>query len=114
VAAAQHAVNASLVIDYADTSIGIVVWLVLTWALVRGRDRARTALAGYFGAMTLSMLIAAGQGSAVYAPADLVAGSLGWLIALAACVLLFTRTSGRFYHPQPRAVTPWRGTFGSM
>jgi hypothetical protein len=114
VAAAQHAVNASLVIDYAGTSIGIVVWLVLTWALVRGRDRARTALAGYFGAMTLSMLIAAGQGSAVYAPADLVAGSLGWLIALAACVLLFTRTSGRFYHPQPRAVTPWRGTFGSM
>jgi hypothetical protein len=37
-----------------------------------------------------------------------------WLIALSACVLLFTRTSGRFYHPEPRAVTLWRGTFGTM
>jgi hypothetical protein len=37
-----------------------------------------------------------------------------WLIALTASVLLFTRTSGRFYHPEPRAVTPWRGTFGTM
>jgi len=37
-----------------------------------------------------------------------------WLIALTACVLLFTRTPGRFYHPEPGAVTPWRGTFGTM
>jgi hypothetical protein len=71
-------------------------------------------LAAYSGAMTLSMLIAIGQGSAVYAPADLIAGAVEWLIALAACVLLFTRTSGRFYHPRPRAITPWRGTFGGM
>lgn len=114
VAVAQHAVNVNLVIDYISAPVGVIVWLVLTWALVRGRNRARTAQAGYFATMTLSMLIAVGQGSAVYAPADLVAGAVGWLIALAACVLLFTRTSGRFYDPQPRAVTSWRGTFGSM
>jgi hypothetical protein len=113
-AAAQHAVNVNLVIDYVRAPVGVIVWLVLTWALVRGRNRARTALAWYFAMMTLSMLIAIGQGSAVYAPADLIAGAVGWLIALAACVMLFTRTSGRFYRPQPRAVTPWRGTFGSM
>jgi hypothetical protein len=113
-AAAQHAVNVNLVIDYVGAPIAIVVWLVLTWALVRGRDRARIALVAYFGAMTLSMLIAIGQDSAVYAPADLIAGAVEWLIALAACVLLFTGTSGRFYRPEPRAVTPWRGTFGTM
>ena len=111
-AAAQHAVNANLVIDYVGASISIVVWLVLTWALVRGRARARVVLAGFFALMTLSMLVAVIQGSAVYAPADLSAGAVVWLIALAACVLLFTRASGRFYYPQPRAVTPWNGTFG--
>jgi len=114
-AAAQHAVNVDLVIDYVSKPIGIVIWLVLTWALVRGRNRARIALAAYFGVMTLSLLIAIGQDSPVYAPADLFAGAVAWLIALAACVLLLTATSGRFYDPQPRAVTSsWRGTFGSM
>ena len=113
-AMAQHAVNVNLIIDYVGASIGIVVWLALTWALVRGRDRARVALAADLGAMTFSLLIAIGQGSAVYAPADLMAGAVLWLIALAACALLFTRTSGRFYHPQPRVATAWRGTFGGM
>jgi hypothetical protein len=111
-AAAQHAVNINLVITYVGASICIVVWLMLTWALVRGRARARVAMAGYFGSMTLSLLIGVGQGSAVYAPADLSAGAVVWLIALAACGLLFTRTSARFYYPQPRAVAPWYGTFG--
>jgi hypothetical protein len=111
-AAAQHAVNVSLVIDYVGASIGIFVWLVLTWALVRGHARARVATAGFFVSKTLSMLIAVGQGAAIYAPADLSAGAVVWLTALAACVLLFTRTSSRFYYPQPRAVTPWYGTFG--
>jgi len=112
--AAQHAVNVNLIIDYVTVPIGIVAWLLLTWALVRGRNRARAALAAYFGTITLSMLIAIGQGSAVFASADLIAGAVIWLITLAAGVLLFTGTSGRFYHPQPRAVAVWRGTFGGM
>lgn len=113
-AAAQQAVNVNLVIDSAGAAIGIVVWLVLTRALLRGRARARTALVAYAATMTLSMLIAISQGSPAFAPADLVAGAVGWLIALAVCALLFTRTSARFYHPRPRAVTPWHGTFGGM
>jgi hypothetical protein len=112
VALAQHAVNVTLVIDYVSISIGIAAWLLLTWMLVRGRARARTAVAWYLASMTLSMAIAIAQGSAVYAPADLVVGAMAWLIALAACVLLFTATSARFYRPEPRVVTPWRGTFG--
>ena len=35
--AAQHAVNVNLVIDYISASLGIAMWLVLIWALVRGR-----------------------------------------------------------------------------
>ena len=112
--AAQHAVNVSLVTDYAGAALGIVVWLVLIWALVRGRDRARIAVAANFGAMSLSMLIAIGQDSAAYAPADLIAGAAEWLIALAATVLLFTGASRCYYRPEPRPVTPWRGTFGTM
>jgi hypothetical protein len=113
-AVAQHLVNVDLIIDYVGASVGIAVWLALTWALVRGLGRARIALAADLGVMTLSMLIATGQGSTVYAPADLAAGAVAWLITLAACVLLFTRTSGRFYHPQAQVVTTWRGTFGTM
>jgi hypothetical protein len=113
-AAAQHAVNVHLVIDYISASIGIAVWLVLIWALTRGRDRARIALAADFGLMSLSMLIGISQGAAVYAPADLIAGAAEWLIALAATVLLFTGTSSRYYSPEPRPATPWRGTFGTM
>jgi hypothetical protein len=112
--AAQHAVNVHLVIDYIGASIGIVVWLVLIWALVRGRDQARIALMADFGAISLSLLIGMGQGSAAYAPADLIAGAVECLIALAATVLLFTGTSSCYYRPEPRPVTPRRETFGTM
>ena len=112
-AAAHHAVNVNLVIDYIGASLGIAVWLVLIWALVRGRDGARIALVANLGAMSLSMIIAISQGSAVYAPADLIAGAVVWLIALAATVLLFTGAASRYYRPEPRPVTPWRGTFGA-
>lgn len=113
-AAVQHTVNVHLVIDYIGASIGIGVWLVLIWALARGRNRARIALAADFGLMSLSLLIGISQGSAVYAPADLIAGAVECLIALAATVLLFTGTSSRYYSPEPRPATPWRGTFGTM
>jgi hypothetical protein len=113
-AAARDAVNISLIFDYIGAAVGIAVWLVLIWALVRGRDRARIALAAYFGTMSLSMVIAIAQGSVAYAPADLIAGAVEWLIALAATVLLFTGASSRYYRPEPRPLTPWHGTFGTM
>jgi hypothetical protein len=113
-ATAQHAVNVNLVIDYAGASVGIGVWLLLIWALARGRGRARIAFAAVFGAMSLSMLIALGQGSVTYAPADLIAGAVEWLIALAVTVLLFTGASNRYYHPGGQPVPAWRGTFGTM
>jgi hypothetical protein len=113
-AAAQHTVTVNLVIDYTVTSIGIAVWMVLTWALMRGSATARGGLAAFCCALILYMLFALSQGSAVYAPADVIAGGTVLLIALTACMLLFTGASGRSYHLQPRAMTPWYGTFGSV
>lgn len=112
-AAAQHAVNINLAIDYVGAPIGLAAWLVLTWALIRGRRWPRPALVVFLGVMTVSVLVAVGQGSAVYAPADLIAGVVSWLIALAATALLFTGGSNRYYHPNPRPATEWHGTFGT-
>jgi hypothetical protein len=64
--------------------------------------------------MSLSLLSGMAQGSATYAPADVIAGAATWLIALGATVFLFTGASSRYYCPGPRPVTPWRGTFGTM
>jgi hypothetical protein len=64
--------------------------------------------------MSLSMLIAIGQGAAAHAPADVIVGAVEWSTTLAATVLLFTGASSRYYRPGPRSVTPWRGTFGTM
>jgi hypothetical protein len=112
--AAQHAVNVHLLIDYVSVAVGIAVWLALTWALVRGRARARFTVAADLAAMSLGLLTGIAQGSVTFAPADVIAGAAAWLIALAATVFLFTGASSRYYRPGPRPVTPWRGTFGTM
>ena len=113
-AAAQHDVKTMLVVHYAGAALGVVLCLVATYALMRGRDWARIVVAADFGWITLNMLYTTLQGGAVYAPADMVAGTVEWLLFLPACVLLFTATSGRFYQPEPRGVTAWQGTFGTM
>ena len=113
-AAAQHVVSVHLLIDYISVAAGIAVWLVLIWALVRGRAWARAAVAADLGAMCLGLLGGMAQGSATYAPADVIAVAATWLITLAATVFLFTGASSRYYRPGPRPVTLWRGTFGTM
>ena len=113
-AAAHHALNTSLTIDYFGAGAGIAVWLLLIRGLIRGRNRARIAVALNFGVTSLSLAIAISDGTPTWAPADLVAGIVFWLIALAVTVLLVTGASSRYYQPAPRPVTPWRGTFGTM
>jgi hypothetical protein len=111
---AQHLINIHLISDYIGVAVGLAVWLWLTRALIRGRARARIVLAADLGVMSLSLLSGMAQGSVTYAPADVIAGAATWLIALAATVFLFTGASSRYYRPEPRPVTPWRGTFGTM
>ena len=110
----RQAVGINLDIDYASALIGIAWLLMVARSLNRGRGRARIAFAADFVLITLSMIIGVGQGSMAYAPADMIAGTVVWLIALAASVLLFTSASSRYYYSGPRSVTPWRGTFGTM
>jgi hypothetical protein len=113
-AAAQHALNVSVAIHYVAVPLALAAWLFLLRALVRGNHRARFGVAIYFAVTCLSAIIAIGQQSAQLAPADLIAGGGQWLITLAVTVLLFTAASSRYYRPEPRPVTPWRGTFGTM
>ena len=71
------------------------------------RDRgqaARLAFAAFFGLTTMSVLAALAGDAAVYTPADLIAGGVPWLVALAALVLIFSRASNRYFRPEAAAV----------
>jgi hypothetical protein len=95
--AAGHALLAHLIADEVAAPIAIGLWLWMAWANGQGRDSARLASAALFSLLTMSLLVAQAQGAAVYAPADLIAGGVLWLVALAAVVLVFTRPSNRYY-----------------
>jgi hypothetical protein len=100
-AAQLHAVHAHLVTEYAGAPIVIGLWLWMAWANGRGYDWARVAFAAFFGIISVSLLIALAQDSAVYAPADLIAGAAQWLVALAAVALIFSRKSWPYYGHEP-------------
>jgi hypothetical protein len=80
--------------------IAIGVWLFLAWANSKGRDTAREACVGCFCLLTLGLLGALAQGGAAYAPADMIAVAVLWLVALGAVVLIFVPASNRYYRPR--------------
>jgi hypothetical protein len=100
-AAQWHAVHANLVTDYIGAPIVIGLWLWMAWANGRGYDWARVVFAAFFGIISVSLLIALVQDSAVYARADLIAGAVQWLVALAAVALIFSRQSWPYYAHEP-------------
>ena len=102
--AAVHGAAIHLVVDEVFAPIVIAVWLWLAWANGRRKDPARLAFAALFGLISLSMLGALAEDGAIYAPADLIAGGVLWLIALAALVLIFTPASNRYFRPETAAV----------
>jgi hypothetical protein len=112
-AAVHHAVNVQLVKYDVLAAVAVGVWPLLAWALVRGRNLARFALAAYFGLDCLAQLDAISHGAAVNAPPDMVSAAVVWLLILAASVLLFTGASSRYYHPKRRAVTLRQQTAGT-
>jgi hypothetical protein len=94
----HHALAAKLVTGRVEDAIGICVWLLLAWALVRGRNLARFACAAWFvGLDCFDMLQGLGGHAVVNAPADMTAFTVVWLLALASSVLLFTAASNRYY-----------------
>jgi hypothetical protein len=69
--------------------IATAFWLWMAWANGRRHRWARIAFVFFFAITTYSLSNGLVNGSATYAPADLAAGTLLWLVQLSAVVLLF-------------------------
>ena len=74
----------------------------MAWANGRGKNRGRAALAAFFGLDSLAVLAALSQGGFTYAPADMAAGVVQCLIALATVMLIFNPASSRHYRTSMR------------
>jgi len=85
----------------AGAPIGAGLWLWLAWANGRGYDWARPAFMALFGLLTTGLLLGLGDGTLLYAPADLLATTVLWLVGLAAMVLIFSKTAGPYYQHEP-------------
>ena len=85
----------------ASAPIGAGVWLWLAWANGRGYDWARPAFMALFGLLTMGLLLGLGEGTLLYAPADLIAATALWLVGLAAIVLIFSKTASPYYQQEP-------------
>jgi hypothetical protein len=96
-AAQWHGVRTHLTVDEAVVPVVIGLWLWLAWANNRGHDWARPAFMAFFGLITVGVLIPLGEGAAMYAPADLIAGGALWLVALTAMVLICGPSAGPYY-----------------
>jgi len=77
------------------------VWLWLAWANGRGYDWARPASMALCGFLTIELLIGLGEGTLLYAPADLIATAVLWLVGLAATALVFSKTASPYYQQVP-------------
>lgn len=77
------------------------LWLWLACANGRGHDWARPAFIALFGLITAGLLIGLGEGAGLFAPADLIATTVLWLVGLAAVVLIFSKTASPYYRQEP-------------
>jgi hypothetical protein len=94
---AVNSASVHIVIDEVVAPIVILLWLWMAWANSKGKDPARVALVSFLGLMSLDIIGSLAQEAATFAPADLVAGAVLWLIAFAAMVLIFTPASNRYF-----------------
>lgn len=103
-AAQWHAVVlAHLLPEEIFAPVGIGLWLWLAWAHGRGHYWARVVFSVLFGLTTLSLLSALAEGSAIFAPADLVAAATKWIVQAAVLLLIFSKRSAPYYQPNPNA-----------
>jgi hypothetical protein len=92
-----HVALIHLTADEIGAPIAIVLWVWMAWANGRGYDWARLVFTAFFALTTLSLLSGLAGHAAVYARADLIAGTVLWLVALAAVVLMFSKQSNPYY-----------------
>jgi hypothetical protein len=77
--------------------IGIGLWLWMAFMCKAGRNWARITGTVFFGISTLLLLFSLSRASAA---ATLVVNILGWLIGLAAVILLWRKESTEFFTGQ--------------
>jgi hypothetical protein len=99
---AWHPAEAHLIAGVAETPLLIALWLWLARTNGQGKNRGRAALAAFFGIDILALLYALSQGALPYAPADMAAGMVQCLIALAVVFLVFNPASSRHYRTSMR------------
>jgi hypothetical protein len=103
-AAQWHAIVLThLLPDEIFAPIAIGVWLWMAWAHGRGLYWARVVFAVTFGLSTLGLLSALGESAVTFAPADMVAGTVTWIVHAAAMLLVFSKPAARFFQPNPNA-----------
>ena len=100
-----HAVSAQVTIDEILGPIGIAVMLWLAWMTAKGKQRARVALAVYFGVSCLSVLLALSQDALVYAPAAMGVGLGTWALTAAAIMFIFNKASGPYFQRRELVLT---------
>jgi hypothetical protein len=96
-----HLVQVHLVAVGIAGPIGVGLWLWMAWAIGRGHDWARRVFTAFFSLVTLSLLGLLAGGAAVYAPAELIATAVVWLVQLAVIVLIFGKASAPYYQHKP-------------
>lgn len=101
-APAWHATQVQLLSEAAEAPLVIGLWLWMARANGKGKNRGRAALAVFFGLDSLAVLAAVSAGGFIIAPADMAAGLVQCLIALAVVFLVFNPASGRHYRTSMR------------
>jgi hypothetical protein len=104
-----HLVVAALVFRGVSAPIRIGLWLWLARANGRGSDAARLVFTAFFAINTLSLIAALALHAEVYAPADLAALAVLWLLALAAVLLIFAKKSWPYYRREAAQRVPVAG-----
>ena len=97
----QAQVHANILPVELGAPIAAVMWLGLAWANGRGYGWSRGLVAALLGLTSLSLLAGFAQHAATYAPADLIAGCVLWLVGLLTLLLIFNQGSDAHYHQQP-------------
>ncbi|HXF21133.1 MAG TPA: hypothetical protein VN597_11795 [Streptosporangiaceae bacterium] len=96
------AVLAQIIIDAVAAPLGMALWLFLAWGISRGQDWARLVSGALFCLLTGKLIVALAGHAIAYARADLIAGGVLWVLALAVLALIFSRPATRYFQPQPQ------------
>jgi len=89
--------SATVVVLAVAGIIGVPLWVWMAWANNKGRGWARVVATVLFGLNTISLIFEVGRASVT-----IIAVALGWLIGLAAVVLLWRKDTTAYIKPQVR------------